>query len=225
MQNQLYPIFAATDIAIGGLGMDTQTIGYTFMICSVFIIFTQLAVFPRNELKYGALRCYRHGLLMLALFCVTCPLLSTVAKHSDNLVGDQYGTGIIKFLLQGSYLFWALLVVELYLLMHADAFAWTSMYILVSNAAPRKDYLGFINGLLNQVIGVTYMVGPLVSGYLWSWSLKHTLPYPFNSHLAWVASSLPLLVAWYMTLGIPESVNVFVSGSNEQNHSVSDDNQ
>ncbi|KAJ1729718.1 hypothetical protein LPJ72_004823, partial [Coemansia sp. Benny D160-2] len=129
------------------------------------------------------------------------------------------------FLLQGSYLFWALLVAGLYLLMHADAFAWTSMYILVSNAAPRKDYLGFINGLLNQVIGFTYMVGPLVSGYLWSWSLKHTLPYPFNSHLAWVASSIPLLVAWYMTLGIPESVNVFVSGSNEQSHSVSDDNE
>ncbi|KAJ2519603.1 hypothetical protein GGI11_002528, partial [Coemansia sp. RSA 2049] len=171
--------------------MDTQTIGYTFVICSVSIIFIQLAVFPRNELKYGALRCYRHGLLMLALFCVTCPLLSTVAKHTGNSAWDQYGSGIIKFLLQSSYLFWALLVAELYLLMHADAFAWTSMFILVSNAAPRKEYLGFINGLLSLVYGITYIFGPLVSGYLWSWSLKHTLPYPLNSHLAWVASSIP----------------------------------
>ncbi|KAJ2399909.1 hypothetical protein GGI23_002366, partial [Coemansia sp. RSA 2559] len=33
MHNQMYPIFAATDIAHGGLGMDTRTIGYTLMMC------------------------------------------------------------------------------------------------------------------------------------------------------------------------------------------------
>ncbi|KAJ2524308.1 hypothetical protein GGI11_000914 [Coemansia sp. RSA 2049] len=58
MHNQLYPIFAATDIADGGLGMDARTIGYTFMLCGLLVVYMQLALYPKYERKYGALECY-----------------------------------------------------------------------------------------------------------------------------------------------------------------------
>ncbi|KAJ2551411.1 hypothetical protein EV175_003703, partial [Coemansia sp. RSA 1933] len=60
------------------------------------------------------------------------------------------------------------------------------------------------------------------SGYIWSWSIKHSFPYPFNSHFVWVLSGLSLIMASYITLSIPDSVNVFASGSNEQHDNESD---
>ncbi|KAJ2859107.1 hypothetical protein GGI22_003092, partial [Coemansia erecta] len=51
----------------------------------------------------------------------------------------------------------------------------------------------------------------------------HSLPYPFNSHFVWVLSGVSLVVAWYLTLPIPDSVNVFASGSDGQNRAASND--
>ncbi|KAJ2853549.1 hypothetical protein GGI22_004826, partial [Coemansia erecta] len=82
MHNQLYPIFAATDISVGGLGMDARTIGYTLVLCSFLVVTLQLAVYPSSERKYGALACFRRGLLWLAVFGITMPLLSNLAKYT-----------------------------------------------------------------------------------------------------------------------------------------------
>ncbi|KAJ2645363.1 hypothetical protein GGH99_008289 [Coemansia sp. RSA 1285] len=114
------------------------------------------------------------------------------------------------------YLFWGLLVIEMYIRMYGDIMAYTSVNMIALNVAPKKNYLGFITGLQQQGNSITFMLGPLISGWLWSWSIKHSFPYPFNSHFAWVLSGASLLAAWYITLGIPDSVNVFAAGENEQ---------
>ncbi|KAJ1729132.1 hypothetical protein LPJ72_005130, partial [Coemansia sp. Benny D160-2] len=109
-----------------------------------------------------------------------------------------------------------------YIRMHGDILAFTSVNIIAINVAPRRNYLGFITGLQNQLNSITFMIGPLISGYLWSWSIKHTFYYPFNSHFVWVLSGVALVACWYMTLSIPESVNIFASGSDNQDQSESD---
>ncbi|KAJ2601484.1 hypothetical protein EV177_006970 [Coemansia sp. RSA 1804] len=93
MHNQLYPIFAATDIADGGLGMDARTIGYSFMLCGLLVVYMQLALYPKYERKYGALECYRRGLLWLAVFGTTFPFLSMLAGFLGNSAEGPGGSG------------------------------------------------------------------------------------------------------------------------------------
>ncbi|KAJ2551196.1 hypothetical protein EV175_003783 [Coemansia sp. RSA 1933] len=106
--------------------------------------------------------------------------------------------------------------------MYGDTLAFSSIYIIVANVAPRKNCLGLINGLQQQINSITTMVGPLIWGYAWSWSIKHSFSYPFNSHFAWILSSITCLIGWYIALKIPDSVNMFASGSNEQHNNESD---
>ncbi|KAJ2659435.1 hypothetical protein IWW48_003480 [Coemansia sp. RSA 1200] len=82
MHNQLYPIYAATDIADDGLGMDAQSIGYTLTFCGILVVYFQLVMYPILAAKHGALACYRRGLLLLALFSTTFPLLSILVKYT-----------------------------------------------------------------------------------------------------------------------------------------------
>ncbi|KAJ2399908.1 hypothetical protein GGI23_002365 [Coemansia sp. RSA 2559] len=105
--------------------------------------------------------------------------------------------------------------------MLGDTLAFTSVNLLVANIAPTKADLGFVNGLQQQVAMSAYIVGTLVSGYLWSWSIKHSFPYPFNSHFAWVFGGVALVISWYITLKLPDSVNIFASGSSEQSRADS----
>ncbi|KAJ1796292.1 hypothetical protein LPJ59_003835 [Coemansia sp. RSA 2399] len=82
-------------------------------------------------------------------------------------------------------------------------------------ADPVKNYPC---GLQKQVNSITNMLGPLIWGYLWSWSIKHSFPYPFNSHFTWVLSGILLVISWYISLSIPGSVNSFASDPDAQNH-------
>ncbi|KAJ2549845.1 hypothetical protein EV175_004289 [Coemansia sp. RSA 1933] len=223
MHNQLYPIFAATSVADGGLGMDAQSIGYTLTICGMLVVYLQLVLYPKLERKYGALACYRRGLWLLAIFSITFPLLSVVAKYLHISTENIIGFDAAKWLSPELCLFWILLVAQLYIRTFGDILAFTSVNLLVANVAPNKTDLGFMNGLQQQTTSITYIIGPLISGYLWSWSIKHSFPYPFNSHFVWVLAGIALAVSWHMTKRIPNSVNVFASGSNTQSNPDSDE--
>ncbi|KAJ2661455.1 hypothetical protein IWW48_002438 [Coemansia sp. RSA 1200] len=222
MHNQLYPIFAATDVADGGLGMDARTIGYTLMLGGILVVYLQLFVYPNDVRKRGTLNCYRHGILWLAVFGTTFPFLSILAKSIENTTGSSFGLHLAQLPTLKVFFFWLFIVVEFYIRMHGDILAFTSVNIIAINVAPRRNYLGFITGLQNQLNSITFMIGPLISGYLWSWSIKHSFYYPFNSHFVWVLSGVALVACWCMTLSIPESVNIFASGSDNQNQSEPD---
>ncbi|KAJ1989950.1 hypothetical protein GGI25_004546 [Coemansia spiralis] len=215
MHVQLYPIFVATSTEVGGLGMSSQSIGYTMAISGLAVIYLQLAFYPWLERKLGALSCYRHGLWLLALFSVAFPFLSVIAARMQKTPNLYLG-----FILKSSavfssnyFLFWLLLVVLLLIRTVGDILAFTSISMLVANIAPRKSDLGFMNGLQQQTMAIAHMIGPLISGYLWSWSIKHSFPYPLNSHFVWILGGISLGISWYMTRSIPDSVNVFASGS------------
>ncbi|KAJ2860510.1 hypothetical protein GGI22_002696 [Coemansia erecta] len=133
MHNQLYPIFAATNVADGGLGMDPRTIGYTLMLCSFFVVYLQLVKYPRDQRKYGTLACYRRGLLWLAVFGTTLPFLSNLAKYIDKPADNM--TGIHGAMLPSlkSCLFWGYLLIELFIRIHGDIMAYTSGNIIGTN--------------------------------------------------------------------------------------------
>ncbi|KAJ2783442.1 hypothetical protein H4R18_001707 [Coemansia javaensis] len=215
MMLQTYPIFAATPTSDGGLGFAPRSIGFSLAVAGIAVVYLQLVAYPRLERSLGALWCYRAGMLVMAPYFFAMPFLSYLAGHVERLAGDQARAAASPRLSQAGIeyaLLWVLLVALLLVRTVGDILAFTSGGLLVVNIAPSKTTLGAMTGiqqLMNTLMGI---IGPLASGTLWSWSIKHDLPYPLNAHLVWVLCGSLTLLTWKLSLKLPDSVNIFASG-------------
>ncbi|KAJ2041983.1 hypothetical protein GGI08_007875 [Coemansia sp. S2] len=104
---------------------------------------------------------------------------------------------------------WPALVGLLLVRVTGQVLAFTSINLLTINLAPTREDLGFMNGAQQLAMSVTRVLGPLIGGLAWSWSLKHGLAYPFNYHFVWVLSAALASFSLYLAQGIPSSVNRF----------------
>ncbi|KAJ2909164.1 hypothetical protein GGI21_002155 [Coemansia aciculifera] len=93
----------------------------------------------------------------------------------------------------------------------SNVMAYTSVNLIITNMAPTRADLGFMNGTQQLVMSVVRIFAPVVSGFLWSWSIKHSLPFPFNSHFVWMLSALLVSIVLWQTYSIPDSVNKFAA--------------
>lgn len=197
MGDQIYPIFAATRPEDGGLGLSTRDIGYSMGWQGLIVIYLQLSLFPLLERKYGSLFCFRAGLLVFAPFMFVMPFLSLLAtKHVWTM--------------------WVLLVFLLLLRTVGDVLMYTSMHLLVANAAPSSADLGSMNAIQQVAMSLARIMSPLLSGTLWSWSIKQEVG--LSSHLVWVAGTALILWSFYLTFGLDATkVDRFASDQSENN--------
>ncbi|KAJ1816735.1 hypothetical protein LPJ60_005183 [Coemansia sp. RSA 2675] len=189
MSDQVYPIFAATGRSDGGLGFDSREIGYSLAISGLAVFYLQLAVYPRMERRYGALGCYRRGLLVLVPYLVAMPWVSMVGRK-----------GVV----------WPLLVGLLLVKVAGQVLMFTSINLLTVNLAPTREDLGFMNGVQQVAMSATRMLGPLMGGIAWSWSQRMS-GYPLNAHFVWILSAV--LAGWslFLARNVPDSVNTFAA--------------
>ncbi|KAJ2733152.1 hypothetical protein IW152_003309 [Coemansia sp. BCRC 34962] len=190
MSDQIYPIFAATGRGDGGLGFDSREIGYSLAISGLAVFYLQLVVYPRMERRYGALGCYRRGLLVLVPYLVAMPWVSFVAER---------------------WLVWPLLVGLLLVKVAGQVLVFTSINLLTVNLAPSREDLGFMNGVQQVAMSATRMLGPLMGGVAWSWSLRMGTGYPLNSHFVWILSAALTVWSLFLARNVPDSVNKFAA--------------
>ncbi|KAJ2459411.1 hypothetical protein GGI02_005884 [Coemansia sp. RSA 2322] len=207
MCNQLYPIFAATNPRDGGLGLDPPRIGLSLAIEGIVVVYIQLVLYPRLERKYGVLYCYRQGLKCVLPYLVIMPFLSILALRIQ-----EHATTSVPYVTFEYIIMWVLIMTLMTLQVTSSVMTFTSINIMTSNMAPTKADLGFMNGTQQLAMSVARILGPIISGSLWSWSIKHSLPFPFNSHLVWMLSTVLILVGLQLSNNIPESVNIFAAG-------------
>ncbi|KAJ1735666.1 hypothetical protein LPJ61_000424 [Coemansia biformis] len=221
MSMQVYPVFAATPPSDGGLGFPPREIGFSLAITGVAVIYTQLIAYPQFERKFGALWCYQTGMKVMVPYFIATPFLSLLAAHIVRSMESRSGLALS---MPGSWslpvdldycLLWVLLTALLLIRIVGDILAFTSGNLLVANIAPSKSTLGTMISMQQLAATLTAIVGPLAAGMLWAWSIKHDLPYPFNSHLVWVLSAGILVLAWKLSLQLPASVNRFASGHSD----------
>ncbi|KAJ1950276.1 hypothetical protein FBU59_000756 [Linderina macrospora] len=207
--DQIYPIFAATKTSDGGLGFDSRNIGISLAVSGVIVLYLQLVTYPRLERKFGALYCYQQGQKIMIPMYLAMPCLSWLAARSGQAVEHVIGAGQPTLFTPTYVLLWVLLLANLFLRVIGNVLVFTSVNLLSANLAPTTADLGLMNGAQQLAMSITRVIGPVLAGYIWSWSIKHDLPYPFNSHLIWVICALLTAVSLHMTFGIPESVNKF----------------
>ncbi|KAJ2550302.1 hypothetical protein EV175_004124 [Coemansia sp. RSA 1933] len=218
MADQIYPIFAATPTDDGGLGFEARNIGFSLAISSIAVFYVQLFVYARLERKYGALFCYQRSQLLLCIPYMLLPFLSMLSAHVEKAVSDPKFALIMQVpdkrdmpTMVEYVTLWVLLVLLLLLATVCKIVAATSINMLTVNIAPTKSDLGTMNGAQQMAMTVTRIVGPLFAGTTWSWSIKHSLPYPFNSHCVWIITAALTLSSYLTSRKIPQSVNKFAA--------------
>ncbi|KAJ2856088.1 hypothetical protein GGI22_003923 [Coemansia erecta] len=220
--DQIYPVFAAAPTEDGGLGFEARNIGFSLSIATLAVFYMQLFVYPRLERKHGALFCYQRGQMLMLIPYTVLPFLSMLSARLEKAVTDPKFAMIAlipdkwdRHTIVEYATLWIILVSLLLMLTVAKILAATSINILTVNIAPSKSDLGSMNGAQQMAMTVTKIVGPLITGTVWTWSIKHSLPFPFNSHCVWTVAAALTLTSYYSSLKIPQSVNTFAAGKND----------
>ncbi|KAJ1670184.1 hypothetical protein GGF38_001697 [Coemansia sp. RSA 25] len=206
MCDQLYPIFAATDPRDGGLGLDPRSIGWSLGVEGIVVVYIQLVVYPRLERKYGVLYCYRRGLSTSIPYLILMPFLSIIAGRLQTQVGSSLSSILVEKIAM-----WVILMSIMTMRITGNVLAFTSASLMITNMAPTRADLGLMNGAQLLSMSVMRIFAPAGSGILWSWSIKHSLPFPFNSHLIWMLSAIIIAIVLKLSYRIPESVNRFAA--------------
>ena len=61
--------------------------------------------------------------------------------------------------------------------------------LMINNSAEKK-YLGRINGFSQSLAALGSIIGPLLSGLIYSWSISNNQKFPFDIHFAFIIFSL-----------------------------------
>ncbi|KAJ2613225.1 hypothetical protein GGH99_002494 [Coemansia sp. RSA 1285] len=217
MGDQIYPIFAASSTSDGGLGFESRYIGFSLAISGLSIFYVQLLVYPRLERRYGALFCYHRGQMMLLVPFLCLSLLSLLAAHLERLANGANipllpGSWSLSVELLEHAGLWVLLIALLLVQIVAKVMVFTSINLITANLAPSRNELGFMNGAQQLAMTLTRIIGPLLTGTIWTWSIKHAWPFPFDSHFVWTVATLFTLTSYFVSLRIPKTVNTFAAG-------------
>jgi MFS family permease len=175
------PVFYATPISLGGLGLDTPTIGTILAIQGTAIGIMQPLAFSRLHDIMGAKNLWLFAVMcalpMIALF----PALNTLARFS----------GIVQNV-------WYLVALQL-VLMSCINFAYAVSFMYIAAASPNRASMGATNGFAQVVVSVMRAVGPAVANSAFSISIERqylggNMVYCVMAGMVWVAMGAGILL-------------------------------
>ncbi|EUC66729.1 MFS general substrate transporter, putative [Rhizoctonia solani AG-3 Rhs1AP] len=161
----VYPLFAFTPIASGGLGMSEGEIGAQMSVRAVVHILIML-VYSKVNRALGTLRLYQVTMVFWSLVVLGFPFLHRVASQ----------TGIKSVVFNAAQFVF-------FLTWSVCGFAWVCMGSMVNDASPSAEALSLINGISQMSIVLPQAISPALANSLFAASVeKHIL----GGNLVWV---------------------------------------
>lgn len=194
MADEIWPLWALTPIADGGLSFKTNLIG----ICNAWAGAVQLAfnliLYPHIAKRFGLVRSFWIGALASAAIYAIYPTIALVPTPS---VGNVW-----------SYIrFWSFLGTVALLKQCANQAGFSSVMTIISNSV-YPETMGSANGLGQSLVAFTRMLAPFTSAAMLALSLSPSMPFPFNrGRLAWWLVTIGCLGVFALASRIPQSVN------------------
>ncbi len=148
-----------------GLALIPREIASILAFMGVLTVIYQLGVYPLLSRSFDAVTLYRCSIPIYFLIWIALPIL-TMFWPVESL----------------QTLTWIFLIATLALRRFANVVAFTSINIIISNAAPQSK-LGIVNGLGVMCASFLKSVGPILAGSLWSFSVYPDRVFPFNQSL------------------------------------------
>ncbi|KAJ7083615.1 major facilitator superfamily multidrug-resistance, DHA1 sub-family [Mycena belliarum] len=154
----LFPLFCATPLALGGLGLRPQNIGLILCVSGLCNAVVQIFLAGRLIRRYGPRRMFTAGFCALAALFAMYPLVGFLARRA----GGVDAVVLLALVAQLSCMF-------------VVYFAYASTQLFVMDAAPDPSSLGSVNGLAQMVGTVMRSAAPSFASSLFSLSVEHRL--------------------------------------------------
>ena len=167
--------------------MSPDEIGLSLLFCGIVLLIYQVWFWPRVAAWLGPVKCFRNFLWLLIAGVLVLPLASVFAAM-----------GMVE-------MEWIMVMLAMALKIIGTATAFTSIQILVSNAASRKER-GWVNGMSQSCASLMRTGGPIIGGSLWSLSVQLS-QYPFHQFLLFGVTALMGLGLYLWSACLPESLN------------------
>ncbi|ORZ03134.1 major facilitator superfamily domain-containing protein [Syncephalastrum racemosum] len=181
--DELIPLWSATPIQSGGLGLTSTEIGTAFSFAGIVVLVVQ-CVLHRLAMRFSMLSLFRFSLL-ISIFIY---LFQGCARYlPDSLIwsGMLIGFGLKSF---------------------AITISFTGLVVLLNNATTRADVLGSINAISQCCSAAMRAMGPATAGLIWSWSIQAIdMPLWLRLHFSWVSAALVGVVSFMLGMMLMRS--------------------
>lgn len=177
----IFPLFAYTPIASGGLGMSEAQIGTQMAIRSL----TQVALmlgYSKVIRKVNTLDVYKFSMALWPAVILGFPLLNWVARTQPE--GND-GTLFMASLF-GFYIIWSF-----------GGFCWICTASLVASSSPSAEALSLTNGISQMTLILPQAISPALGNSLFAASIYDNI---LGGNLIWVVMLAMTTIAWVHSL-------------------------
>jgi len=152
----IQPLFYATSVRLGGLGLSPHEIGALMGSCGFVNGFFQAFFFAKIVRRLGPKNTFMLGTGMFVLMFSTFPVISQLAIRLGKV----------------SVWVWFFVILQLGMVIVIDL-AFGCIFMYITSASPGKRSLGATNGLGQVAASVSRAIGPAASASLFAASLTH----------------------------------------------------
>ncbi|KAI5990084.1 major facilitator superfamily domain-containing protein [Pisolithus albus] len=180
----LVPLFYATPVEIGGLGLPPLTIGMIMMAFGVGNGLFQVLFTARAIERFGERGVFCSAVLAFFPIIATFPTMSWIIQ-----VQKEVGPAI-----------WVLVFAQLLLWAVVDM-AYAVIFVFVTRASPNKYSLGTLNGLSQTTTSIARALGPATFTSLFAFSKEYNL---LGGNLVYVVLLILLCLLVFLSRRLPE---------------------
>ncbi|KAG6836905.1 hypothetical protein H0H93_001492 [Arthromyces matolae] len=146
----IHPLFFATPVALGGLGLSPPVIGKILSVFGLCNGAFQVFFFARIHERFGSKKTFIGGLATAFPCFLLFPVVNSLAKA------------------QGMTLFvWVLVIFQILISIGLRA-----IFIFIAAASPNRASLGATNGLSQMTVSIMRAIGPAAANSLFSLSME-----------------------------------------------------
>ena len=185
--DNLFPLLLATSKKNRGLGFSTNQIGLIYVISASFLMGYSIIVIPYLKNKLGT---YKLFFIVQFLFPISIFSLSLLSNMNNINNISLLVTSSIIFIIKASIGSISIILIN----------------IMINNSVEKK-YLGRINGISQSFAALGSILGPLISGIAYSWSLANDKFFPLNIHFSFTLFAIISVLNIIATAFLDDSIN------------------
>jgi MFS family permease len=185
--DNLFPLLLATSKKNRGLGFSTNQIGLIYVISASILMGYSIIVIPYLKNKLGT-----YKLFLIAQF------LFPISIFSISLLSNMNNINNISLLIISSIFF----IIKASI----GSISIILINIMINNSVEKK-YLGRINGISQSFAALGSIIGPILSGIAYSWSLKNDNFFPLNIHFSFTLFAVISVLNIIATALLDNSIN------------------
>jgi MFS family permease len=180
----LYPLFAFTPIASGGLGLNEAEIGMHMAVRAIVnIAIMVLFGWLQPRMGMSTVRLYQLMMSMWPASVLFFPYLNYLARQGGSMV-------FFNFVLFICFVVWSF-----------AGLAWTSIGVMANDASPSASALATINGISQMAISLPQALSPAFVTSLFAYSIESGIA---GGNLIWIVLTMTCAVAAVHSLLLKE---------------------